>query len=238
MTDYPKVLIIIKTLINDIDSGGSLRNWFKEWPREHLAQLYSGVAINRDPFCGFNFQIGSDERRFGRLFSKLKSSPLGDAAQPFRHMSGSTQNGSNKWWRKAVYKTGKLLTQSGLWELMFPPLLSPNLKLWIETFRPDVLFCQGSDISFMRLPLIIHKAYGTPVCMNTVDDWVEHRYEQTPLARLMQPVVRKTFRNLARVCSQRFTIGDLMAKEYQVRYGVGRGTSLSNSITRHGRLGN
>ena len=69
MTDFPKVLIIVKTLINDIDSGGaSLRNWFKEWPREHLAQLYSGVAINRDPFCGFNSQIGSEEWRFGWLF--------------------------------------------------------------------------------------------------------------------------------------------------------------------------
>lgn len=84
MIDFPKVLIIIKTLINDIDSGGaSFGNWFKEWPREHLAQLYSGVAIDRDLFCGFNFQIGSEERRFGWFFSKLKDSPLGDAAPTF-----------------------------------------------------------------------------------------------------------------------------------------------------------
>ena len=112
MTDFPKVLIITKTLINDIDSGGaSLRNWFKEWPREHLAQLYSGVAIDRDPFCGFNFQIGLNERRFGRLFSKLKGSPLGNAAQPFRYSSGLTENRNSGWWKKAIYKAGNLLTQ-------------------------------------------------------------------------------------------------------------------------------
>jgi glycosyltransferase involved in cell wall biosynthesis len=222
MTDFPKVLIIVKTLINDIDSGGaSLRNWFKEWPREHLAQLYSGVATDRDPFCGFNFQIGSEERRFGWLFSNLKSSSFGDTAQPYRCQSEQkTVKNVRGLLKKTACTGGKVLIDSGLWELIFTPRLSSQLKSWIEEFRPDILFGQGCDISFMRLPLMIHGIYGIPTCFNIVDDWVEHLYKESVAAPLMQKVVQRTFRNLMNASACRFTIGSLMADEYQTRYGV------------------
>lgn len=221
MTGFPKILLISKTLINDVDSAGaSLRNWFNDWPKDRLAQLYSGVGFESAAFCSFNFQIGPEERRFGQFFNKLKASPLGEAGQPLRRTKALNDGNKRKWWKKTLYHTGKLLTQSGLWELVFPPRLSSRLNEWIMTYQPDLLFVQGCDISFMRLSLMIHRAYGIPVCFNIVDDWVEHLYEESFVAPLIQSVVRHSFRRLAEVSSNRYTIGDLMAEEYQERYGL------------------
>jgi len=221
MRQFPKVLIISKSLINDRDSAGaSLRTWFKEWPKSHLAQLYSGIAVDSGAFCGCNFQVGSEERRFGQIFIRLKNSPLGDAAQPLRRCLRSTAAGPGKLWKKVIYRTGNFLIRSGLWELIFPPLLSPRLRKWIEEFSPEVLFIQSSGISSMRLSRLIHEAYGTPICFNIVDDWVEHLYKESFAAPLMQNVLGHTFRRLLEISSCRFTIGDLMAQEYRNRYGL------------------
>jgi glycosyltransferase involved in cell wall biosynthesis len=221
MTGFPKILLISKTLINDVDSAGaSLRNWFNDWPKDHLAQLYSGVGFESGAFCSCKFQIGPEERLFGKIFSRLKASPLGDAGQPLRRTKTLNDFSNRKWWQKTIYNTGKLLTRSGLWEIVFPPRLSKRLNEWIMTFKPDVLFVQGCDISFMRLSLMIQRSYGIPVCFNIVDDWVEHLYEESFVAPLIQNVVRHSFRRLAEVSTNRYTIGNLMAEEYQERYGL------------------
>ena len=114
------------------------------------------------------------------------------------------------------------LTQSGLWELVFPPRLSSRFwNEWIMKCTSLILlFVQGCDISFMRLSHMIQIAYGIPVCFNIVDDWVEHLYEESFVAPLIQNVVRHSFRELAEASTNRYTIGDLMAEEYQERYGL------------------
>jgi glycosyltransferase involved in cell wall biosynthesis len=221
MPEYPRVLIISKTLINDVDSAGaSLRSWFGDWPKDRLAQLYSGISVDRGNLSGLTFQLGPGERRFGRLFNKLKYSQLGLAGQPLRTEPERPGNKIHSLTKGVVKKIGSSMIESGVWELMFPPMLSTGLRSLIETFRPSILFAQGFDISFMRLPLMLHKVYGIPICLNIVDDWVEHLYENSLFAPRMQIIVRRTFRRLAAASSLRYTIGDLMAEEYQKRYGL------------------
>jgi hypothetical protein len=222
MERYPRVLIVSKCLINDRDSaGGSVRNWFREWPRECLAQLCSGYTFDSGAFCSSNFKLGTEERRFGWLFFRLKGSALGDAAQPFCESARSHLEESEwKQWRKLVFDFGDLLFQSGVWELIFLPQMSLRLREWLRKFCPDVMFVQGADVSFMRLPLLIHDEFGIPICFNIVDDWVEHLYGKSAMAPLMQNIVRRTFCQLAEKSALRLTIGELMAEEYEKRYRV------------------
>ncbi|WP_129127760.1 glycosyltransferase family protein [Geomonas oryzae] len=215
---FPNVLIISKSIINDRDSAGaSLRNWFMQWPKENLAQLYSGVLFEGESFCGTNFQLGREERRFGSLFQLLKHSSLGASAQPMRAEVRSRRTGP---FRRAVHSLGKTLVGSGLWELIFTPRVSTGLAGWIETFRPEVLFVQGCDISFMRLSLEISKRYDIPICFSIVDDWIEHLYETSLIAPLIQHVAKLNFSALIARSRLLYAIGDLMAEEYQRRYGI------------------
>ena len=55
-TKFPKVLIIYNSRINMADQHGvSIREWFADWPKEYLAQIYSGGEIGENTFCGYNF---------------------------------------------------------------------------------------------------------------------------------------------------------------------------------------
>lgn len=221
---FPRVLIVIKSQINDVDSTGmSLRNWFHNWPSESLAQIYSGVAGEGAALIGSSFQLGVDERRFGWLFFSLKRSPLSQSAMPYSQAAlarGSAPGVLRRFSNMIVRRVGEMIINTGLWELLFPPRLSPLLRAWITEFKPDVMFVQGGDISFMRLPVLIGKEFNIPICFDVVDDWVEHLYKRSVLSPLVQPVVKRSFRRLIEASPLCFAIGPNMVEEYKRRYGV------------------
>lgn len=219
MKRFPRVLLVTKSQIGDIDSGSAaLRSWFKEWPRDHLAQVFSGGAPVANPFCSRNLQIGPDERRCGRLFFKLKGSSLADTALPYRRpLSAPQPTGAIA---TAARSLGNALIESGLWELAFTPELSRRLNSFVREFNPEAMFVQGCDITFMRLPLLIRAEFGTPIHFDIVDDWVAHLYRGSWLGPVMGRVVKRAFGDLVRASARRYTIGESMAEEYRARYGV------------------
>lgn len=222
--EFPRVLLVVKSQINDVDSTGmSLRNWFYGWPRKSLAQIYSGVAGASAGMISTDFQLGVAERRFGRLFFKLKRSPLSQAGMPYAN-AALAEAAAPSFWRRVFSnvsrRVGGVLIGSGLWELLFPTKISPALRQWIADFKPDVLFVQGGDISFMRLPVQIAKEFDVPVCFDVVDDWVEHLYRDGIVSILIRPVVKASFRNLVERSPLRYAIGPTMADEYSLRYQV------------------
>lgn len=222
MKQFPRVLLVTKSQVNDVDSAGAaLRGWFKEWPRDHLAQVFSGAPAVGNAFCATSFQLGPEERRLGRAFFRLKSSSLADAALPYRGNADAVQGTRKKGMLSKLTRTGgRFLVDSGLWELAFPPRLSPRLRSFVAAFAPDALFVQGCDISFMRLPIMIREAFATPIHFDVVDDWVQHLYRGSPFGPLMNRIVQRTFRALLDASSARYTIGEAMAEAYRERYGV------------------
>ena len=218
---FPKILILEKTLLNNTDSGAcSLRNWFWDWPKSRLLQIYTGVTVEKQSFCGSDFHVGIEERRLGNLFFSLKDSTLGELAQPHRMATRQKTSGRDTMMANTIRTMGNFLVKTGLWELIFPPVLSPRLRKWLDDTRPDIVFFQATDLSFMKLALDIHAAYEIPICVNIVDDWVGHLYKDSFLSFFMTWVVRRRFQKLIRRCTYRFVIGDLMAREYQFRYGL------------------
>lgn len=221
-TCFPRVLIIVKSQINNIDSTGlSIRSWFGDWPSDCLGQIYSGTAIGKSNLIGSEFLLSGRERRFGWLFARLKDSSLADSAMPYKKNALSTSEvGLKKIFKNVVRKIGLFLVNTGLWEIFFKVKLSTELRYWIEQFKPDVMFVQGCDISFMQLPLCISREYNIPICFDVVDDWVEHLYKGTVFSPVMTNLVRLSFARLARESNLRFAIGYAMSSEYQRRYGV------------------
>lgn len=116
---YPRVLIVYHSCINKADSNTvSLRNWFGEWPKDGLAQIYSGNEIGDQRFCGHTFRLGLDGRRFGRVFFRLKGSSLGEASRPSMFGQGGAMMAARKVHVAMLkYRLGYILIGSGLWEL-------------------------------------------------------------------------------------------------------------------------
>jgi len=222
LRQYPRVLIVHLSCINKADQNTmSLRNWFAEWPRDRLAQIYSGNERGEERFCGHTFKLGAEERRLGHLFFMLKRSALGEAMSPLvlDGQSSSALGRANRA-RLVLHKVSCLLVDSGLWEILFAPVVSPRLSAWIADFRPEVIYCQGYDLTFTVLPIMLAHRFGLPICFHTTDDWPSSLYRTSVIARVMRPQVTKAASRLIQASIVRFAFGQLMATEYAHRYGV------------------
>lgn len=220
--EYPRVLIVYLSCINKADQHNmSLRNWFAEWPRDRLAQIYSGNEQGEERFCGHTFKLGPQERRWGRIFFRLRNTELLRAGQPVIPESGTGAPVQRFGIRDVVrYRVGKLLVNSGLWEVLFKPVLSPRLLDWVRQFRPEIIYCQGYTLSFSWLPVQLRRKLGVPICFQTGDDWPTYLYRDSCLAFAMRPFVERAARQLAAYSSLNFATGDSMAAEYRARYGT------------------
>ncbi|MGE5314208.1 MAG: glycosyltransferase [Acidobacteriota bacterium] len=220
---YPKVLIVYHSCINKHDASCmSLRNWFADWPKERLAQIYSGNEQGTERFCGRTFRLGEGERRFSRMFFKLKGSPLGAANRPLLLDKGGATFDAKLRRREALRQNVSMMAiNSGIWELMFPPIISQPLENWISDFNPDIVYSQGYDLSFAWLAVWILQRFRLPGCFHAVDDWPRFLYSNSIFSSLMRRYVESAAQNLLKSASVRFAIGEGMAAEYRSRYGVG-----------------
>jgi len=219
-SNYPRVLIIYISRINKADQHGvSIRGWFGDWPKENLAQIYSGAEMG-EGFCGYNFKLGENDRRFGKYFFKIKDSSIGQSSYPISADKYFSKKNKPNFWSIFKNKIGKSLINMGLWELVFRPILSKEMIEFIEKFNPQIIYCQGYSLTFTQLPLMIHRKFNTPVCFQTGDDWPFYLYKNSPLSFLIKPIVHRVVKSLLLISAARLANGKLMAEVFQKRYNM------------------
>lgn len=216
----PRILIICRTPVNTFDSTGTIRMMFRNWGDAEIAQIYSTQMDIPVRFCQREYCFGAGDRRFGWLFHFVKRSPLAASVRfagsgLLRRESDST-SGS----RALLSKLGKKLIDSGLWELIFLPKPSRALLQWVREFDPEVIYFRGTDMSYTRLALKLHKTFGTPLCVHMVDDWTPTLYNTSPVRSLMQWFIEVVVREICEVAQWRFALGERMANELSARYGL------------------
>lgn len=219
--EFPRVLIIYHSCINKKDTHGvSLREWFADFPKENLSQIYSGGEVGEERFCAYNFKLGEKDRRLGKLFSKIKGSSLGQSSYVVtldhktpklnKFSLGALLKNKISWW----------LINTGLWEIIFKPKMSNQLVQFVQNFRPDLIYCQGYSLTFAWLPVMIQEKFKLPICFQTGDDWPSYLYKNSPLSFAIRPVVDGAVRALMRKSQVRLANGKLMVKDYQKKYGL------------------
>ena len=215
---FPRVLIIYNSRINKADQHGvSIRGWFGDWPKEKLAQIYSGGEVGDESFCAFNFKLGPNERRLGKFFFKLKSSPIGQTSYIVPEGENLQRISLLSLFKN---KISEWLINTGLWEIIFKPILSNELINYIESFKPQIIYCQGYSLTFSWLPIMIHKMFNIPICFQTGDDWPANLYVDSPLSFAIRPIVQGTVKTLLAASSARLVNGNLMAKLFNERYKI------------------
>jgi hypothetical protein len=224
---YPKVLICSLSRINSNDTFNNsllLKNLFAEWPRERLAQIYSGGSNSDEGFCEKQYQIGPHDRRFGRLFFKLKgeycdASLSAFSSEPVRSVAQrSSQIGRLK------QRAGRYLMDSGLYELLFKLRPSQQLVDWAKEFDPDIILAQGYNLSFTWLLLFLNSQLQKPLAYYCSDDWPSYLYASREglyglTAPLVRRIVDRTTKRLLAATEVPFSFNDMMGEEYERRYG-------------------
>lgn len=221
INNHPRVLLILLSCINKADQhGGAVREWFADWPTENLAEIYSNGEVGEERFCGYNFKLGQKERKFGKLFFKIKKSSIGQISYSIIPEKDFDKLNNPNVISILRNRISNLLIDTGIWELIFRPKLSEDLITFIKKFDPQLIYCSGYNLTFSWLPLMIHKEFNIPICFDTTDDWPKYLYRNSPLSFIMRPIVNRTVKSLISSSIMRLTVGKRMALEYQKRYNI------------------
>jgi hypothetical protein len=223
---YPKVLICALTRINKNDSFNNnllLRNLFADWPRERLAQIYSGGSNGDVGFCGQQYQIAINDRQFGKLFFRLKGGYANTSRTDFSAVPAHGGPLRSSPLSRLKQATGRFIMDSGLYELIFKLRPSQQLNDWAEDFEPDIILAQGYNLTFTWLPLFLKRQLKIPLAYYCSDDWSTYLYASKAglcamTSSLMRRMVEKSTKQLLAATDVPFAFNDLMGKEYERRY--------------------
>lgn len=229
--EVPKILILNNYSFNDYKGGGiTLRNLFLGWPKEKLAIAHFDDSVPMSNVCLNYYKIGYNESQYIFPLNKISTEPKGKlngaySVDDYFKVFGSTKISSKE---PAQIKSASGFKQnvlnwvykSGIREFIHPLKLSGELKKWILDFKPDIIYCQPENISFIELALKAQKLTGARLVVHVMDDWPYMVYKNKTLKTVLRAVVNQKFKKLLGQASLRLGISSAMAEEFQRRYSL------------------
>lgn len=210
---YPRLLLVHMTRVYTDDPYNLLvRNLFSGWPKDSLAQIYTGDYDGEGNFCGRYYQIGVSDRRFGHTFSFLK--PIGVRITSGRNVQEQGTEPRIIIFRRVIEKFVHYIIKTGIWDLVFNARLSSKLNEFICNFKPEIMYTQGYSLSFTKLALKISHQFNIPIFYFPVDDWHSYLYQ----GHFVHREVEKIANQVAQRATLRFALGHRMAETYTRRY--------------------
>lgn len=211
---HPKVLFVTPCTFNKITGGGvTFSNLFQDWPKDKLAAVTNDpVAVSRD-ICNQYFFLTSRELSYIRPFSFLKSmkkGSLGDAAPARDKRNTGLSSGVLTLGRQFIGEAG--IPDRGT--------LSENLKAWIETFRPDVVYTILGTPGYIDLVLKMQNEFNLPLVIHLMDDGVTDPRKKGFFGSYLRFLYRRKFQRVLGKATLAMGICEAMAKEYSLRYRV------------------
>lgn len=223
MKDYLNICIVTSGKINKSDTtnnGLLFRSLFNSWPKNNISQIYNSGSNDDEGFWGNYYKLNQNDRRLGKLYLKL-----------YQNNEISTiKINSNFHLQKLSFK-GRLIQfskrffiKTGIYELIFYPRLSNELKNWLDEVKPDIILAQGYSITFTKLPLLIKKYTGAKLAFFTTDDWPKYLYygyhgELKILSFLPNIYLKKLTKKFMDEVNIPIAFGYPMQVEYTKRYG-------------------
>ena len=212
---YPKILLLHMTKVHAKDTMNLLvRNLFGDWPKENLAQVYTGLYSGEGEFCGQYYEIGIHDRRFGHIFNLLK--PTAVSVTSGRKFCVKMSLLRTPIWMGMMRRVTSVLIASGVCEVIFRIRLSNTLARFVDRFNPEIIYTQGYSLNFAKLALIIAQEFKIPICYFPMDDWHSSLYYGSPVHREVDSVATA----IARSASLRFALGPKMTEILTERYKV------------------
>lgn len=218
----PKVLILIQPFNRNTGGGITLSNLFKGWPKDKIAVLTRGQLVNantRTDICDSYYQLGHLEYRWTFPFNKLKRKYYSGLLEFGENgANGIVTNKSNL--RVALLNryVNPFLKWTGVQNAISKLELSQQLKDWLLSYNPDVLYAQAQTRESVLFCTLIQKFLNKPMVFHMMDDWVQLEGKGL-MGRYWYPKVQKEFRNMLGKSAMHLSISDLMAIEYKRRYG-------------------
>jgi len=248
--DYPRVLVISHNSFSDTNNNGkTLSAFFNGWPKDKLAQLYLWPEDPDRTVCELFYRITDYEilacflrknKKAGAELTierenaiKHPQSDLGNFVGSLYKNRGNHDGG--KGLHYVIYELFKrrvplaLIVRDILWNLDY--WKTDDLNEWLNKFSPELVFYQSSNGVFaFRLVNWISRNLKIPIIMEVTDDYVSPNRTIDIFWWGHYFWLKKWFAKTVKKAYIVIAIGDLMAEEYQRRFG-GKYNVLMNSVS-------
>jgi len=216
MDNSPRILIIGFYTFDGPDATSiTLKSIFSSWDRDKLAFIHlSTLPVNPDSkFNVFtvankkfgNFQINNEKKN---LLNKIRSS-----RSVVQGSVGSTEK--NDLVSKGFNFIHTLISSH---RALIPYEYSPELDVFIEKFKPDIIYSALGGIGMLDLIYKVSVKYNLQVFPHFYDDWISTSYSHNLFLLIPRFVLKYNLKKVFERTEKAFAISEKMAFEYTARY--------------------
>lgn len=221
----PKVLIISQPFNNDTGGGITLSNLFAGWERDKVAVICSGYVLQNNidtSICNTYYQLGEKEQKWIFPLNLVKR----------KYKSGLIKFDTKKTIQNLSFEKSKfrvkmimeyfmpLLHYSGLIHVSKKLEFSDELRDFVDSFNPDVIYVQAEDRERIAFCLDLYAHVQKPMIFHMMDDWPEVISDKGFMKNFWSRKIDKELRVLLNKSEEWMSICEEMSSEYKNRYNL------------------
>lgn len=220
--DYPRVLVISHNPFSDQQNNGkTLQNFFKNWPKNKISQLYFTLENPSYTICNNYYRI-LDIDVLKRFFQP--KTVVGEVISRVDNVNNRKKKLNNNRlyvWIKEVFKNNSpfaLLVRDFFWNKEYWKI--KGLEQWLDQQNPELVFFQSSNCPFSyNIVEWVCKSRNLPLIMQTTDDYITAHFSINLFYWMHYFKLKKCYKKAVVYSDYVVAIGDLMANEYKQRFG-------------------
>ena len=208
--EYPKVLIFSSTKSNNYTGTGLLlRNLFSDWPVEKLAYLTTNNIYGM-PSTKEWYGMSQKEIRYVWPISSILKSRLSNNSSITETKNVKVSE------RRLFHGITRIL---GGEEILRKYVLTQKLIQWIDSFKPEVIYCHVSSINEIKIVNALILLFKIPLVIHIMDDWFTVKYKQGLFSFFFRKYFKNQYKKLMHKATIRMCISKKMSEEYNNRFG-------------------
>lgn len=219
---YPRVLVVNGEPFNQQSASGyTMRNLFRGWPRERIAQVYTAAMEPETEICSTYWRLRLEDLCLPRSLWRPIASHLGAIMESPRFERDGNSSRAQVTDIRFTSAAKMCLRSEGAACLdLISYRLNPTVLAGLDDFRPELVYSFLGSARIMGLAEMVAKHYRIPIVPHFMDDWPETQYRSRFLAPLLRIVLRQKLWSILKQSSVRLVISNAMAEEYACRYDM------------------
>ncbi len=212
---YPRVLVISAASLNSHSATGiTLVNLYKGWPLDKIAQVYCEETPPDHKICTNYMQFSNKDVPFVNIVRRIvKGSEFRRSSVP--NVKAANANNIQGIQNKPTFLPGN----AAAWADTIPIRLSPQFWQWVTEYDPEVIYSVLGSIRILDIVLTVSKKLSVPVVPHFMDDWPSTTYQNSLGQFFPRILLTSKLRSVLKRSPYRMAISELMAKEYNQRFG-------------------
>ena len=220
---YPKTLIIsANALSTQTNNGKMVASFFKSYPTENLAQIFTWPEYPDSAVCENYYRITDQEMLRSWLGTVPGKQVERRPAQQDGQMPGIFRKSFKNW---PVMR----LIRDVVWTN--PRWKTADLVRWLDDFSPEIVFFLGlNNPAMYRMAEWVSERYRAPVIVYITDDYFLPRRSFSPCFHIRRQWLETSMRRLLhREHTALLTINRYMAEAYRDFFGK-EGVEIFNAV--------